>query len=319
MINLRLRRKNIKINFMIYIKWFLITLFVGSFVGYGLYFLGTLIWGLTVCDNGSMDAMFKVSLIISLALALFIITGLFIGFMEIEDGVKMAVFRILFPAVFVMMTLAGTVYLYGYCEPVLTVETSVPEYAHCLIVFISGILLLAAVASCFILGFVNAVECSFFYSSLDVDLTVGNGFKMFFDGILRILIPIGVLVFGILAWDYIVKDYWTILEDSDITAFLIPASIIAVPILGISACIALLCNRKFFAAGFIFGLFLALIFVFCIALGVIWLMSYMNEYYVYIILGFIGFYLLTGIIYCLCRLKKIRGIISYGVRKYWKN
>lgn len=312
-----------------YLIGFGIILGIIAGICYGIYTLCALIWNMQVCYHGSMDAMFSVTLIIVVLLAALVVVCLIVAALFELDGLKTFVLRIMLPAAIGFSALSGIVYIYGYCEPVfLGVDTlSDPAYNNYFlnterdimvndlspfttirasVIFISGTLIFIVAAFSVIMALISCVEYG--------DIYPGNGFRMLFKCLYRIFLPVLILVAVLVGWYYLTT---IVLWDYDLFDLIIHGIATSGALLGAVVGFAFLVNRQPLAAAFSLGLAAAVAFVSYTVFGAKILLDLMSEYYLFIILGFIGLYLLLGVIYCLTRIKVIRNIIRRAKYMYW--
>ncbi len=312
-----------------YLILFGIILSILAGICYGIYELCVLIWNMQVCYHGSMDAMFSVALIMVVLLAALIIACLIVSALFELDGLKKFVVRFMFPAAVGLMALSGIVYIYGYCEPVFLGVDALSDPAfnnyfeyierdimindlspfttiRASVIFISGILIYTVAAFSVIMALISCVEYRGIYP--------GNGFRMLFKCLYRIFLPVIILVAALAGWYYLTT---IVLWDYDLFDLIIHGTATSGALLGAVVGLAFLINRQPLAAAFSLGLAAAIAFVSYTVFGAKILLDLMSEYYLFIILGFIGLYLLLGVIYCLTRIKVIRNIIRRAKYMYW--
>ena len=279
-----------------YLIGFGIILGIIAGICYGIYTLCVIIWNMQVCYHGSMDAMFSVSLIIVVLLAVLFVVCIIIAALFELDGLKTFTVRIMLPAAVGFMALSGIVYIYGYCEPVFLGVDALSE-PGCLDYFSN------------IERDVMIYDDSPFTSILAWVILI-SGTLLFIAAAFSILILVAVLV----GWYYLTT---IVLWDYDLFDLIIHGIATSGALLGAVVGFAFLVNRQPLAAAFSLGLAAAVAFVSYTVFGAKILLDLMSEYYLFIILGFIGLYLLLGVVYCLTRIKVIRNIIRRAKYMYW--
>lgn len=132
----------------------------------------------------------------------------------------------------------------------------------------------------------------------------------------KLFLPVLMLAIGATGWAF-ATEYLILPLESGIDK-LIHFIALTGAIGGVTLGFALFFGANKICLGFFSGFGAATVFVDYVVFGCIKLFEVPAEYYYVIALGFVGFYLLLGVIYCLARFKKIKEFIQDGIYYYWR-
>ena len=305
---------------------------------YGIYLLCALVWNTTVCVVGWLDATFSIVLIIAILAFVAGTIVLIVGLVGDYDGCKIAVLKGFVPGIIVLGAIAGIIATYGMVElalfnglPVEKLDDeALNRFMNMEITFepngtigqIFGSVIFIGITLC-VLSLVIFILWNLF--SVDTSYGEIDDFEFQWQPLVGLFVPSIILGAGLFGWAYMIVYFvW----DYPIFDAIIHGGAITAGFLGaIAALCCLLWKGADWGpagdyggamAGFCLGLGSAIAVVaYLVYVFKILFIDLMAEYYLWIILGFVGLYLVLGVVYCLTRLHKIKEFVSDGIYYYW--